>query len=371
MVNRVCVVCGCDFQSKTARAKYCSEYCKNRSRYDRSKEECRDESNAVKRSIVDLYYTDLSCHEIADIVGKSKTFVYSVWRDAGLPKRLTQHQKKVMELRKRGKCSVEIADALGISCKTVITTATIIGMPFTEQERQKSIDIAHKKAIMSRFGDRKQRQIDFVAKYYPEWRFLDGILSGDGYVRLQCGECGLVVKKSATTVRRRRAVLICPLCEERHKQERTRKREIARKELEQKKAKNYWSRDFQQITLNFSECKECGTYYIAKRSGFCSDECRRKHINRAHDKRIDRASIVDRSITLEKLYSRDNGVCWLCGGKCDYGDYTKDVNGNFVVGANYPSIDHVYPLSRGGNHEWDNVRLAHHYCNTLKNDKVV
>lgn len=42
-----------------------------------------------------------------------------------------------------------------------------------------------------------------------------------------------------------------------------------------------------------------------------------------------------------------------------------------VVGKTYPSIDHVFPLSKGGLHSWDNVKLAHHYCNTIKSDKVV
>lgn len=36
----------------------------------------------------------------------------------------------------------------------------------------------------------------------------------------------------------------------------------------------------------------------------------------------------------------------------------------------YPSIDHIIPVSHGGTHTWDNVELAHRYCNGVKSDKV-
>ena len=41
----------------------------------------------------------------------------------------------------------------------------------------------------------------------------------------------------------------------------------------------------------------------------------------------------------------------------------------FIVGKNYPSIDHIVPLSWGGLHSWANVQLAHHGCNTAKGAK--
>ena len=76
----------------------------------------------------------------------------------------------------------------------------------------------------------------------------------------------------------------------------------------------------------------------------------------------------DKSITLEKLYNRDKGVCKICGGLCDYNDYEiKD--GTIIVGNNYPSIDHIKPISKGGSHTWDNVQLSHKLCNSIKADK--
>lgn len=76
-------------------------------------------------------------------------------------------------------------------------------------------------------------------------------------------------------------------------------------------------------------------------------------------------ALVDKDISLEALRRRDNNVCWICGKETDPRDY-KIINGTTVVGNSYPSIDHLIPLARGGKHEWGNVGLAHHGCNSLK-----
>lgn len=86
---------------------------------------------------------------------------------------------------------------------------------------------------------------------------------------------------------------------------------------------------------------------------------------------------VDNDITLKKLYARDNGICAICGEKTNYKDFRLE-NKQFYAGKNYPSIDHIKPLSKGGLHSWDNVQLAHMICNAIKgtqerkveNDKV-
>ena len=72
------------------------------------------------------------------------------------------------------------------------------------------------------------------------------------------------------------------------------------------------------------------------------------HIKRAHKFG---AEVIDTSVNVHELFDRDEGICSLCGGRV----YTKHV-----------SMDHVIPLSRGGNHSWDNVKLAHNKCNKQK-----
>lgn len=117
-------------------------------------------------------------------------------------------------------------------------------------------------------------------------------------------------------------------------------------------------------------CVVCGktfeTYNPMQKT--CCKQCGRKLANARKQKRIPEKQIIDKDITLEALYRRDSGVCYLCGGKCDWND--KDVERN-IVGRMYPSIDHIVPVSRGGLHSWDNVRLAHFGCNVNKSDEIL
>ena len=110
--------------------------------------------------------------------------------------------------------------------------------------------------------------------------------------------------------------------------------------------------------------KEYETYNPAQKT--CSKECGKK-LARAHKhKRIPKSQLVDKDITLEALYRRDSGVCYLCGEPCDWNDKTDK-----TVGPTYPSIDHMVPISRGGLHAWTNVKLAHFECNWKKSDALL
>lgn len=59
----------------------------------------------------------------------------------------------------------------------------------------------------------------------------------------------------------------------------------------------------------------------------------------------------------------------LCGGLCDWEDYVVR-DGVVICGDWYPSIDHVIPVSKGGLHSWENVKLAHRKCNTRKGNHM-
>lgn len=117
-------------------------------------------------------------------------------------------------------------------------------------------------------------------------------------------------------------------------------------------------------------CYVCGK--ITDKPKYCSTLCaRRANYTRQNTRRRAKIqnALVDGDITLYKLFNRDNGRCHICGGECDWNDY-RHINNRFVCGNNYPTIDHVIPLAKGGMHSWDNVRLAHHSCNSAKGDRV-
>ena len=153
--------------------------------------------------------------------------------------------------------------------------------------------------------------------------------------------------------------------EQRREQERQAKKEAYENQLEEwriareaRKEANH-RKDF---------CIVCGkeyeTYNPAQKT--CSKECGKKLAQAHKHKRIPKSQLVDKDITLEALYRRDSGVCYLCGKKCDWNDKTDK-----SVGPAYPSIDHMIPIAKGGLHAWTNVKLAHFECNWKKSDALL
>ncbi len=63
----------------------------------------------------------------------------------------------------------------------------------------------------------------------------------------------------------------------------------------------------------------------------------------------------DTSITLVEVFRISRGICNEC---------------HLWVPPGKASIDHRYPLSKGGTHTWDNVQLVHLICNLRKGAKT-
>lgn len=119
-------------------------------------------------------------------------------------------------------------------------------------------------------------------------------------------------------------------------------------------------------------CKECGKIFYSQYPTklYCDKKCQAKH-HRGHDKRIPKSQIVDTDISLQRLYRRDGGKCYLCGCRCDFKDWRVSESGNKYPGDTYPTKDHVIPVSMGGKESWENVRLACWKCNLEKSDSIV
>ena len=114
-------------------------------------------------------------------------------------------------------------------------------------------------------------------------------------------------------------------------------------------------------------CKYCGKDFITTRSNatYCTNDCRKRFQWRRRealrDQRIKVNGEVHWDITLEKLVKRDKNICYLCNEEVHM---DKHYNHNM-----YGSIDHVIPLAKGGTHTWNNIKLAHRICNSIKADK--
>lgn len=142
---------------------------------------------------------------------------------------------------------------------------------------------------------------------------------------------------------------------------------------------------YEEEQRKYKSCVVCGARFKPQKSTalYCSDRCsrkaqrarrkeqekeRNKTYKRLREARAVKNGKVDYSITLARLIERDNHICQLCGREVNESDYIY-VGDVFIAGNDYPSIDHIKPLSKGGVHQWENVQLAHRLCNSLKSNK--
>ena len=191
-----------------------------------------------------------------------------------------------------------------------------------------------------------------VARYNPEWEYHSGFVDVDSPVMLRCKRCGVVTERSMVTLRHHHCR--CRNCEKL-------KAQSKKTQGQMRYASMLFNAGKQQawkfcacgapIASNQKQCKEC----TRRRAS--------RYMNVKKEKRR-RAALTKESsqISVQTLYERDGGVCWICGKLCDM---TADYNDNM-----YPSIDHVLPISKGGKDSWDNVRLAHRLCNSVRGDRV-
>lgn len=158
------------------------------------------------------------------------------------------------------------------------------------------------------------------------------------------------------------------------------------KELEKELKRISWRLKHIQKEIEYKKsltgqiCIECGEKFTASRLGvkYCSKKCNNKaqRRNRKYNKEV-RYKLAknngkfDNDIDLIDLAKRDNNICYLCGEKVTFDDYKITEEGYFIANGTYPSIDHIKPISKGGTHTWDNVKLAHMECNCLKSDKLI
>lgn len=218
---------------------------------------------------------------------------------------------------------------------------------------------------------------DFVAyiveKSSPALEYIDGYSGRTKPIRVRNRNCGHLYEASYHSVVHKGDYIFCPIC----KAEETRARELSNlNQSWEKRNRKIQKHSEKMRQVMFLPCVHCGTLFIPKttRSVCCSSRCgkaeaRKRAGNMNGDDRLHSSNVRDWNISLKDLSIRDNDICWLCGKPVDWTDYTMDGD-TFIAGNMYPSIDHVRPLSRGGLHEWGNVKLAHRICNSIKSNRA-
>lgn len=113
-------------------------------------------------------------------------------------------------------------------------------------------------------------------------------------------------------------------------------------------------------------CVDCGETYTTKTSTNCGvcRRCRKRRINRdrgTSDRARARAyGVRYEPISRAVVYERDGWTCGICRKSVD-----PTLRGPHPLSA---SLDHVKPLSRGGDHLYSNVQCAHFLCNSQKGE---
>ena len=320
-----------------------------------------------REQISQLLSEGTSAKDIAEIVDCSVPFVYLVAREIN-----HQFEQKYKLDDKVDEIKADIADGItfsGLAKKYGVGKHTIINFC-----KAKGIDNQN---YHDRFVDSLPLIVD--ANTGLQFEYVDGYTNKSGTVQCRCRYCNRIVTLTWQSIAKGYAS--CPLCED---DEKNRIKEIKRQDLllkqEQKRIEAERQKE-ERLLLKEQErqakrqsrlhpCVVCGE--ITDRKKYCSDACANKASNKRHEikRRVAiKNAMIDNDITLQSLYKRDGGVCYLCGKPCRYDDYVTRGEA-FIAGDWYPSIDHVIALADGGEHSWQNVRLAHRLCNSLKSARV-
>lgn len=99
--------------------------------------------------------------------------------------------------------------------------------------------------------------------------------------------------------------------------------------------------------------------YLCKRWVKNNPERVRAWVNK---RRALKASAFVEDVDIAVLLERDGKVCHICGGEIDPCLSWPDTSS--------VSVDHVKPLSKGGEHSYANCKSAHLGCNMSKGNKV-
>lgn len=289
---------------------------------------------------------------------------------------LTPKEKQIMELRNDKKSYREIASLCGSSVDYVGQVCRKYGAGNAIAQQSNSIE----------------KVISTIKQ--AGYKYISGYVKTHGDVIVECPKCHGQFKRGYHIFRAIAngtyscgSIPECPICKEKARVDRKQQAEQQKHDAQEAIKEERKMRKIAKISRKANDelvkrlathvCRTCGREFCIAVTGYnsstyCSKYCQTNKYRKQHDdRRFKRmyGRAHDNDITLKKLYKRDNGKCYLCGCTCNWDDNTKQ-NGTYIAGPTHPSIDHVIPLSKGGLHVWDNVRLACMRCNASKSNIV-
>src|SRR5574340_33933 len=108
------------------------------------------------------------------------------------------------------------------------------------------------------------------------------------------------------------------------------------------------------------ECAQCGRIFETRKNSdgrvFCSERC--AHANGKQKRKASKRNSGSVFVSFAAIIRRDKGKCQLCGKPVALKQKAPHPKS--------PTLDHILPVSKGGKHHPDNVRLAHFECNSRR-----
>ena len=111
-------------------------------------------------------------------------------------------------------------------------------------------------------------------------------------------------------------------------------------------------------------CPECGETFTTKSSAsnFCSKICSAKFARKRKKNKIKFEAGFEEELSLKNVFLREKGICYLCGGNCEFQDVI--LQGEFLAPGNaFPVIDFITEEQNTAT-----VKLAHYYCKKEKDN---
>lgn len=319
--------------------------------------------DAERQRIIDEYIRCGKMRDVAVITNHSQNTVSKVIHNANIEiavpgQKITDDE--ILADIAEGLTRQEIADRHGVHVENLarrmhrlgvharyappISKSGTIGKPF---EKQPLSDVWH-------WSDDGKA---FVDKHYlGQYEYIE---QRQRRFRIKCKTCGEILDRERSSIRTK--AVCCDKCKE---QERNQK-ELQDKRIELMRF-FYAIKEFKTPKV----CAKCGDTFYSQypNAKYCSKTCKQKAKRKQNNyrERCRKYGVYyDPSVSRDKVIERDDGICQICGIKCNPNDKSWGSSG-----ATYPTLDHIIPLAKGGTHTWDNVQCACGLCNSNKRDIV-